>query len=227
MRRVENGVDTATVMVADTDAEYYEDVIDEGDSVTIKEKDASDASWTTLLSGVVRVVRPEINLFGNTLRVECDGAGYGFMLTACGEEYGTESSNSSLDTIAEILTDATNGIIPKWVNSILGSATSSGYSYTFTVDTITGAINYVHFPYKPCYKAVQDLCDLVQAIKGTNAGPHWIVTTGSKFLLTTVANHSANVANEGWTTYYNGSQADATLEEGEDFIEYNFQKLSQ
>lgn len=227
LTRLENGFDTAVVRVKDRigvdGSRYYPSTIDAGKAVTIKVKDASDASWTTEFNGVIRFVHMPFSKAEEFAVLICDGAGYGFGETIVGQEYGADSANSTLDTIAEILTDSSYGIIPKYVNKILGSDTSSGYNYSSVVDAITGTIPYIYFPYKPCNKAIADLCDLVQAIKGTNAGPHWIVTTDSKFLLTTIANHSTDVANEGWTTYYNGSQANATLEQGKDFAEFDFQ----
>jgi len=43
--------------------------------------------------------------------------------------------------------------------------------------------------------------------------------------MTTVGNHHAGAVSNGWTTYYGGSQAKATLEQGLDFISFNLQKL--
>lgn len=221
VRRNENGFDTATVYFEDTAAKNWQAKIDKGDAIAIYQKDRSNSSWVTLLKGMVRLVAPFLP--NDLLRLECDGAGYGFGETVCGEEYGVESSNSSLDTIKEILTDATYGVVPKWVNKILGSGTSSGYSYDSTnVETITGAIKYVAFPYKPNHKVVGDLCDLVTAIKAGSAGPHWIVDTDDNFRLKTIG----STGDASWTKYYGGSQAEATLEQGKHLVNFTFQQLA-
>lgn len=226
--RNENGFDTATFTVADgvgNDASrYYPATIDAGSLVTCEMKDASDAAWTTVFSGVIRFAY--VRMFGqeHKLDLKCDGAGYGFDETVVGEEYGTDSTNPTLDTISEILTDATHGIIPLWVNKILGNgANASGYAYTYAnVENIAGAMKYVYFPFKPCSKALADLGDLLQAIKGAAAGCHWIVGTDDKFRLKTVGSDQA-----GWDDYYGGSQAASTLEEGQDLLSYSFESLTK
>jgi len=170
LTRLENGFDTAVIRVKDRigvdGSRYYPSTIDAGKAVTINVKDASDASWTTEFNGVIRFVHMPFSKAEEFAILICDGAGYGFAETIVGQEYGADSANSTLDTIAEILTDSSHGIIPKYVNKILGSDTSSGYNYSSVVDAITGTIPYIYFPYKPCNKAIADLCDLVQAIKG-------------------------------------------------------------
>jgi hypothetical protein len=186
-------------------------------------KDGSEAAWTTVFNGVIRFCYVRMSDPGWNLELKCDGSGYGFGEASVGEEYGTESRNPTLDKISEILTDASHGIIPKWINSILGSATSSGYGYTFAdVEDIAGSMKYVYFPYKPCSKAIGDVCDLVQAIKGAAAGCHWIVGTDDKFRLKTVGSDQA-----GWDDYYGGSQATATLVEGVDLLSYSLQDLTK
>jgi len=225
--RNENGFDTGTFTVSDaagTDpCRYYPSKIAGGSLVQCEMKDGSETVWTTVLNGVVRFVYVKMSEQGWSLDLKCDGAGYGFAETVCGEEYGTESRNPTLDKISEILTDANHGIIPKWTNSILGSATASGYSYTYAnVEDIVGSMRYVYLPFKPCHKAIGDVCDLLQAIKGSNAGPHWIVGTDDKFRLKTVGSDQA-----GWDDYYGGSLAASTLEQGVDFLSYDFQDLTR
>ena len=227
--RIENGFDTATIVFSNSlgiGSFYYSDYVAAGDAIKVEIKDSSEAAWTTVFNGIIKIPLPSLSMNGNFLTVKCEGTGYGFGATVCAQEYGSTSRNPSLDTISEILTDATNGILPKWVNKILGSATDSGFAYTNTVENIAGTIPFISFPYKPNHKAIDDVCDILTALKAGAAGPHWIVTTGSKFLLTTIANHSAGIIAEGWNTYYGGSIVAATLVEGEDFIEHSFQKLS-
>jgi hypothetical protein len=221
--RNENGFDIADFMVSDDKSTLYPTKIAGGSLVTCEMKDGSEAAWTTVFNGVIRFCYVRMSELGWNLELKCDGAGYGFGETAVGEEFGTESRNPTLDKISEILTDANHGVIPKWVNSILGSATSSGYGYTYAnVEDIAGSMRYVYFPFKPCNKALADVCDLLQAIKGANAGCHWIVGTDDKFRLKTVGSDQA-----GWDDYYGGSQAASTLEEGVDHMSYSFEDLTK
>jgi len=226
VRGRENGFDTGTVVLQDTKADTYANKASNGDAITLKVKDASDAAWTTLLSGIITSIDPILGGEGNLLKIECDGAGYGIGEMRCGEEYGSDSANPTLDTIKEIIEDNTNGIIDLWVNKVLGSAVDSGYSYTTQVETIVGTIGYIYSPFKPCTKTINDICDIVQAIKGTNAGPHWIVDTSNRFLLATVGNHGAP-ASTFWPTWWKTDRAGSTLTEGVDFTNYRFNQLAK
>lgn len=219
--RVENGVDVATLVGDDYQGKNWPDKMDAGDTIKIYEKDRNDASWISLFNGVIDTVEPILSMKGDMLNLECSGTAYGFKQTACGEEYGAQSSHSSLDTIAEILTNASYGVVPKWVNKILGGATDSGYNYDYSnVAIIGGSINYAYFPFKPNNKCVDDLCDLVTAIKAGSAGPHWIVDTDNKFRLKRIG-----FTQTGWTKYYGDSQENATLEQGKHFLNAHFEKL--
>lgn len=218
--RVENGMDTATVILTDVDAANFESNVDEGDAISVEVKDKNDASWIKIFNGVVTVCVASLNSQeGSLIKLKCDGAAYGFKRTSCGQEYGAESPLSTMDTIKEIVEDATYGIVDKWVERYLDLG-SSGYSYTTSVETITGTINYAYFPYKPCNQAVNDLCDLVTAIKAGAAGCHWIVTTDDKFRLKTIGSTL-----DIWYKYYLNSATDATLEQGVDFLGFIFEKL--
>lgn len=218
--RRENGFDIGTLTISNDQSKNWTAKISKGDAITIEVKDryGSD-SYTKFLSGIIDVAIPGMSpLF---LKIKCLGSGYGFGKTVCGQEYGTQSTNPSLDTIKEILTDATNGVVPKWVNKILGGATNSGYSYdTTNVEVITGSIKYVYFPFKPNHKVLGDLCDLVTALKAGTAGPHWIVDTDDKLRVKLISATQA-----GWTKYYGDSQANATVEQDKDFVNYEFQEL--
>lgn len=224
IQREENGFDSATLFIDNTDCLQYSTKITAGDAIEVQVKDAADAVYISIFNGIVSIANP---ILGNShiVKVKCLGAGYGFGDTVCAQEYGSTSRNPTLDTISEILTDANNGILPKWVNKILGSATDSGFSYTNTIEDIAGTIPYYVSPYKPCNKAVDDVCDILTALKAGAAGPHWIVDTNSRFLLSTVGAHSAAVIAAGWDTYYGGSAATATLVQDRDFTNYTFEKL--
>jgi hypothetical protein len=230
VRRKENGFDTGTLVVDDDKSSVYSNKVSNGDAVVIKVKDASNSSWTTILSGVVRGIDPVLDNQGNLVKIECDGAGYGFGDMLCAEEYGSEV-DASLDTIKEIIEDAAVGIIPEYVKEILDTGVSSGFDYTSYVETITGTIGYIYFPYKPCHKSINDVCDIVQAIKGSSAGPHWIVDASNNFLLTTIGSHAlpaaAAAAGVFWHTYYNLTQTASTLVEGVDFGNFKFNTLQK
>jgi len=225
----ENGFDIGTVVLEDSKAHNYISRIDADDAVKIYEQNKGDAAWTTLLSGIIRRAEPLLNVQGNLLKIECDGAGWGLGAMLCADEYGTESSNSGLDTVKTIIEDNGNGIIDAWTNEIFNTGTSSGHNYTTFIEAIAGSISYVYFPYKPAYKAINDVCDIIQAIKGTNAGPHWIVDTSDRFLLTTIGAHSVAGDNPAqyWSTWWRTDQAGSTLVEGVDFADFKFQKLAK
>jgi hypothetical protein len=223
--RNENGFDVATIIVNDELSQNYPTNIDAGKTILLEVKDTSDVSWTTLFNGLIRFCLPNTSEQGETLTLKCDGTGYGLTETSCNEEYGVESRNTSLDTITEIITDANKGIGPKYVNEILGTGATSHYGYNYSkVENIAGSINFVCSPYQPCDKLINDLCDLVTAIRQDAAyhpdhqGPHWIVDTSGNFRMKLIG-----VTQVGWTLYYGGSQANATLTQGVDFDSFNFE----
>lgn len=227
VRRLECGFDTASIQLNDYLSELYPSIVTVGTAIQVDVKDRSESSYPTnpLFKGIVRF---PILPYGNieTVTLKCDGSGYGFADTVCGQEYGASSRyKTTVDTASEILTEASHGIITKWVNKQMESATASGFSYTTSISaSLTDTISYIYFPYKPCNKAVDDLCDLLTAIRveGANKGPHWIVTTDDVFRMKEIAADDAN-----WHKYYNSTAAgdDAKLYQGKDFLEYNFEKM--
>ena len=220
--RVENGFDTANLIIDDVSCKYYPSTVTAGTAIEISFKDASEAVWTKVFDGVVRIAVPRLSKDGELTELKCDGAGYGIAESAVGQEYGNKSNNPTLDTIPEILTDATDGVLPVWVNKVLGTATDSGYSYTHDVENFTGTIRYIDSPYKPASKFIDDLCDLGTALKAGGAGPHWRVTVDDKFLLKKISN-----ADTEWDKYYANTQAKSTLTQGMDFTTFRFQKMEQ
>jgi len=223
----ENAVDVGTVVLSDINAELYNAKVDEDDGIKISIKDADEETYTTLLDGVTTLCIPALPL--DVLTVKCDGAGYPLLRMVCGEQYGVESKNPAVDTLYEVISDATHGIVSAWVNKLGIDGGESGYSLTGAQDLITGTISYLYFPFIPCHKAVNDACEVVQAIKGASAGPHWIVSPNKHFLLSTVANHSGALKGDPyfWYTYYGNSQENATFVQGTDFTTFNFQKLAK
>jgi hypothetical protein len=225
---IENGFDVATLIFSDKQTANRA-TITQNAAISVYTKNISDAGWgNPILTGKIRYANEKSEVqTGETIHAKIDGAGYGFAEMLCAQAYGNQSSLYAMNTLKEIITDSTYGIVPIWVNEVLNSGNASGYSYDVSdVDDITGSIRYLYFPYKPASKCVCDVVNLVQAIKGVAAGPHWIVTPAGKLLVTTVASHSAAAASAGWTTYYAGSQDNATLEHGKDFLESSFENQS-
>ncbi len=220
INRRENSVDTAQIVLADAENQLYLDYLRPGTAVQVDVKDASETAWTTIFKGVIRF---PILLSdpADSVALTCDGAGYGLLDVVAAIDYGSQSSNPTLDTIAEAITDATHGLIPKWANKYFESATDTGFSYTTAaVDTITGTIPYMLFPYKPINKCLDDLCDIVTALKTGSAGPHWIVTTDDALHVKLISSSQA-----GWTKYYHTTQALSTLTEGVDFTGSQFEPM--
>lgn len=229
--RVENGFDTATLLMKNDKSCNYNVKVGSGSAITISFKDAREASWTVVFAGIVRFAIPRMTQDGFLLELKCDGAGYGLIETACNEEYGTEAKyGTGINDLRNILTDGSYGIIPKYVNKILGSATASGFNYTAnatTVENIDDDIQFINFPYKPCMNAINDLCDIEQAIKGAAAGPHWIVDTNNNFLMCLLGASHPDADANGWYKYYGNSQENATIEQGEYLLEYSLQALQK
>ncbi len=224
--RLENGFDTATLHIADYKSSLYPSTVTTGTAIDLEVKDKSKTAYPTnpLFSGIVRFPIIPYDLQGEPLILKCDGAGYGFGDTSCAEEYGTQSRHPSLDTIQEILTDASYGIVPKYVEKVMASATNSGFNYdTSSVDWIAGTIPYQIYPYKPNNKVLDDLCDIVCALgDGATAGPHWIVTTDDHLHVKLISTDQV-----GWHKYYNSAAAttECYLYQGNDFTDYKFEKI--
>jgi hypothetical protein len=216
--RLENGFDTATIEVPDTNSLLYPDTVTNGTAIQFDVKDSKTASYTTIFKGITRFL---ILPYGNNeiIQLKCDGLGYGFGDTVVLNEYGSQSFNPTLDTITEIITDATSGILAKYVNAIL-KGSPSGFNYSSVIANINDVIKYILFPYKPAIACLNDLCDLVTALKAGSAGPHWIVTTDNTLRLKLV-----DQSGTGWTKYYGDSQANSTLQQGIDFTDYQFEPM--
>lgn len=217
--RVENGFDSATIVLPDTS--YYPGTVTQGTTVELEVKDDAITSYTTIFVGVVRFVVAD-TAEKRTLTLSCLGAGYGLGEMVCADEYGSQSKHSTHDTITKIVSWAT-GIIDQYVNKILESATASNYNYDYTtsIDNIADTIPYIVFPYKPVDKCLNDLCDLITAYKAGSAGPHWIVTTDSVLHLKLI-----DQSHTGWTKYYGNSAANATLTYGVDYEFINLEKTA-
>jgi hypothetical protein len=218
--RVENGFDTATITLPDTS--YYPSIVTESTPVKLEVKETGGA-YTTLLKGIVRFPIADISN-EKTLILSCLGSGYGLGEMLVATEYGSQSKNPTLDTITEIITEATVGLLTPFVNNILGSGTPSGFSYTASIENINDIIPYINFPYKPALNSLNDLCDLATAAKLGAAGPIWIVTTDDVLRLKTIGTDDAD-----WHKYYGGANnvaGQATLTYGEDYTSINMEKMA-
>jgi hypothetical protein len=221
--QLEDSFDNATIILDDVSI-YTSGLAVPKETITLEVTNEGNAYPTNpLFSGMIRFPIVEVG-DKNRLTLSCLGTGYGLGNMAVAEEYGSQSRNNTLNTITEILTDSSNGIIPAFVNKKLND-TASGYSYdvSATVETISDDIPYICFPYKPAHNSINDLVDLISAIKAPAAGCHWIVTTDSKFRLKTVGTNQS-----GWTKYFSGAtntDAKSTLSYGEDYEASNFQHL--
>jgi hypothetical protein len=210
--RLENGFDSATIVLPDTS--FYPDVVTQGTPVSLEVKDAG-ASYTTLFAGVVRFVIVDINKNSGALTLSCLGTGYGLGEMLAGEEYGSQSKTPSIDTLAEIIDDLNTNQL----NKTLGGA-ASGFSYT-NACSLGNSIPYILFPYKTVDKCLNDLIDLVTAQEAGAAGPHWIVTTDSVLRM-----HTIGFTSGIWTKYYGDSQTAATLTYGIDYTDINLEKMA-
>jgi hypothetical protein len=231
VRGKENGFDTGTVLLTDTQAMNYMGKVSADDVIKIEQKDESDSSWKTVLgNGTIRRVEPILNISGNILKIECDGAGYGYHDTVCAEEYGSDSDLSGWNDIKSIVEGAAYGVNDQWVEKVRGpGSAASGHTYLTAIEDIAGSIPYIYFPYKPNDKVLGDLCLLHQALLGTNAGPHWIITPAKRLCIATVGAHPAapvDVA-QYWPTWWRTDLRGSTLVEGVDFTEFKFQDLSK
>lgn len=225
----ENAVHTAT-LVLDNDSFVFPSVLDTEQTLNLAVTDAGGSYGTYndgygLFTGVNRFPISDVNPKNREVALALDHSSIGLKEMAVANEYGAQSVNPTLDTISEILTDASNGIVTKYVNKILGSATASGYSVNVDCEAVADIINYVEFPYKPADKCLNDLCDLVTALNAGSAGVHWTVGFDGYLKIKSI-DQDLNGANTDWTKYYGGSQAEATLTYREDYDSVNTEKIS-
>ncbi len=214
--REENAYDTAVVALDN----MPEVSAVAGDAATLEVKDSSDAAYTTVFAGTVLFPSDS---FGDSDKIgyQLVGTAYPLNMMNVAEEYGVQSRNPAVDTVQTILTDASVGVIPMYVEKYFAGTKASGYTVnTDNVADITGSIPYLCAPYKPANKLLDDLLDLAAAING--AGAHWMVDADSNLYVKNQADSQGD-----WTYYYGGSQAAATLRRGVDFHTGTFQLLGK
>jgi hypothetical protein len=106
-------------------------------------------------------------------------------------------------TLKNILTNTTNGIVPKYVEKVLATALASGYSLetSYILDDLS-VLKYLYFPYTPANDCMRQLLDLLAAAKYPNAGLHWLVVPNGKttpwLCIDQVGNHTT--ASAKWPT---------------------------
>lgn len=225
----ENAVSRAQIIANDYQGVTFLQRADIGDNLKIefRFKDETDI-WTQVFGGWIDDLQPGLSLDpGEVVTVKALGYGVALKNMLVRQEYGNQSENSTLNTIKEVLTDATHGIIPKYVNKVMASATDSGYSIDTTkVADLTSDFNYLYFPGKPAFKCLEDMVDLIRAANVPNAGAHWTVVpsgTTAYLCLATVGNHE-NPPADVWPTWWNTDQANSTIEVAKDMIVSAFQK---
>ena len=114
-------------------------------------------------------------------------------------EYQFEDTSGK--TVRELLVgeNGTIGIIPKYVNKILGTTVSSGYDEINTdyvvkddVDDEDLLIPFIKFPYEDALTSIQDIIKYGSALKflQNSAGYHWKVDTDGNLLVAPTTNHT-------------------------------------
>lgn len=199
----ENAVWNATFTLADETAKTFEGNCNLYDTAKIELRHRG-SSYTEVLGGYVTTLKPFYSAsLGYLCTVKCLGYGVALKRMRVAQEYGTQSANAAVNTMQEILTDAGYGVIPKYVNKVLASATDSGYTIdTTNVYNETTSLRYCFFPYSPADKALKTICDLITAANYPSEGVHWIVkpSSGTAYLcLDVVANHHSPITNV-WPT---------------------------
>lgn len=224
----ENAVSSAVFEVNDYKSKTYLSKCDVADNVKIemKYKDGTD-TYTQVFGGWIENLVPSLT---DKEAITVTAYGYGIALSnmLVRHEYGQESNYPTLDTIQEVLTDAGQGVIPKYVEKVL-TGDNSGYTINTTkVPALahTTAYKYLYFPGKPAIKCLQDLVELYGASEAPNAGCHWIIVpsgTTAYLCLATVGNHE-NPPADVWPTWWNTDQAGSTIEVKKDMVDSRFEK---
>jgi len=227
---VENGVSQAIIKALDSDGETFLNKIDINDNVKveIQYSDAPNAVWTQVFGGWAFDLSPSYTeQQGEIVTVQARGYGLGLVAMNVGEEYGTESSNSTLNTIHEVLTDVNKGVIPKWVHKVLNTATDSGYAFDTTkIADVASDFRYLYWSYKPALNCMDDMIDLISAANAPDAGVHWIVIPDGAtayLCLATIGAHE-NPPADIWPTWWNTDQSGSTIEVKKDMLVSKFTK---
>jgi hypothetical protein len=219
--QLECGFDQATIILDETD--LYPSVVKANTLVKL-EVTNEGVTYPTLpmFNGICRF--PMLDIDGEsdkeTLTLNCLGTGWGLAEMDIAQEYGTQSSNPSIATLENIVTD----VKTNYLNLILADV-ASGYDYTTTITNtnINASLPYIEFPFKPVGNSINDLVDAQTAINDGAAGPHWIVTTDKKIRMKQIG-----VNQTGWTKYFSGADntdGKSTLTYGDDYSKINTEPI--
>jgi len=204
----ENRGSDAIVGVVDSEAKYFLDNLDVDDIIKIyfMHNDLIGDSWHQVFGGYLTEQNPTTALpQGETLLLKAYGFDCALDRMRVAQEYGVESLNPTLDTLLEILTNASYGIITRYVAKYLNEIlvlTDSGYSInTANVLDEATSIKYTHFPYTPANDCFRTLLDLITASKNPSAGLHWTIIpdgTTAYLCIDQIGNHTTSAAK--WPT---------------------------
>lgn len=229
----ENAASNAQVILNNYKAKHYVNLINLYETVRIDLQNIGSAA-TEVFGGYLTHLRPNLTTEqGAVCIADCLGYDVALKRMRVRNEYGTQSSNPALDTALTIITNATDGIVPRFVNQVLDTATPSGYALQTANDgdvyiyNEPSSLRYLFFPYTPATDALQTVCDLVTADNYGNgsaptAGVHWLVkpSSGIPYLcLDVVGGHHAPITNL-WPT----DSPLGTLVQGSHLKDYLFTK---
>jgi len=225
---LENAVNQAVVMATDPQGEVFLNKCDLNDIFAIDLRWLSKGpTWTRRFYGRVSDLAPTLTSEGEIVTIRARGSEESLLAMPVGEQYGNQSANPTLNTILEVLTDASKGIVPKWVLKVLNTATDSGYALnTIKIADLASDFKYLYWAYKPAINCLDDMIDLISAANAPNAGAHWIAKYSDSTCYLCVATVGAheNPPADVWPTWWNTDQAGSTIEVAKDMIVSNFIK---
>jgi hypothetical protein len=224
----ENAASICEISVDDNKSKNFLAKCDLTDNLKVEFRYADEtSSWTQLFGGWIADLEPSLSQTGELLKVTGICYGQALINMNVKQQYGNQSANPTLNTIKEVLTDTSLGIIPKYVNKVMASTTDSGYSINTTkVADLSSDFKYLAFPCKPAIRCLEDMIDLIRAANIPNAGAHFIIVpsgTTPYLCLATVGNHE-NPPSDVWPTYWNTTQTASTLEVGDKNVLSTFKK---
>jgi len=220
---VENGM--AQAVISTVNREVFQDRVDIGDNLKVELRYLDEGtSWRQVFGGWIFDLAPTLTMAGEMMTLTARDYGLGLAAMLVGSQYGSESENTSLNTVSEVLTD----MIPNWVEKVLHTGTNSGYSFNITkVAPVASNFRYLYWAYRPALNCINDMIDLISAANAPNAGAHWIVVssgTTAYLCLAIVGAHETPSPADIWPSWFNIDQADSTIEVGKDMIVTRFTK---
>ncbi len=220
----ENKGSNANMTALNKGAAVYLNQIEQDDVIRISLKRTAADSWTKVFGGYAVELTPEGSAAGLILPTKCYGFDIAFDRMRVAREYGVGSVNNNILTVYDALFDSTKGIFPDFVNVVLDTGLSSGYSFdgTYVYEDTVDFLPYCIFPYPPVNDTLKTLLDLYTAANGT--GLHWTVTqpaAGSpEFCIDRVNNHTTAAAR--WPT-----DCPITITPGENILTSTYAKQQQ